>query len=46
MYGVGTGDIALISAGLVGVVMATLILVRLVVVRNRMLESMPARVAS
>jgi uncharacterized protein with PQ loop repeat len=46
VYGVGTGDIALISAGLVGVVMSTLILVRLVVVRNRMLRPLPTRVAS
>ena len=38
--------IALISAGLVGVVMATMILVRLLVVRNRMLEPVPSRVPS
>ena len=46
VYGLGTGDIALISAGFVGVVMATLIVVRLVVVRNRMLGPPPTRVAS
>ena len=45
-YGVGTGDIALISAGAVGVVMSTLILVRLIVVRNRMLEPSPTGVMS
>ncbi len=46
VYGVGTSDIALVSAGLVGVVMSSLILVRLAVVRNRMLTSAPAGVTT